>query len=351
MPRASVVESPGCPPLRVLTTDVLGLIKVVEVREKLGVPKVVETWGSPNTSQSVLVASIDDRKYNPLLAVARRNGLVELFNPLNGDAVASVRVIETSSTQPAASGDDSITGLHLFKREKLDQQSRSCTLLACTENRKASLRTIDLSNLSAGSQSTDSPNMWDISGAGKVLCCAVDGDEKFALFGGKGIEVNLWDLENCTKTWAAKSPPRNSLDLFTPTWFTAATFLCKNDHRKFAAGTNNHQVRIYDTSAQRRPVISFEFRETAIKAVAAELDGNTVYVGNGTGDLASFDIRTGRLLGSFVGKCSGSIRSIAKHPELPVLASCAPLRAVEVYKPIHKSKGIHRPKFSGDPEN
>lgn len=30
----------------------------------------------------------------------------------------------------------------------------------------------------------------------------------------------------------------------------------------------------------------------------------------------------GKLLGSFLGKCSGSIRSIVKHPELPVIASC-----------------------------
>lgn len=31
---------------------------------------------------------------------------------------------------------------------------------------------------------------------------------------------------------------------------------------------------------------------------------------------------SGKLLGSFLGKCSGSIRSIARHPELPVVASC-----------------------------
>ncbi|XP_061350412.1 calcium-dependent protein kinase 1-like [Gastrolobium bilobum] len=37
-------------------------------------------------------------------------------------------------------------------------------------------------------------------------------------------------------------PPKNSLGIFTPTWFTAATFLRKDDHRKFVAGTNNHQV-------------------------------------------------------------------------------------------------------------
>jgi hypothetical protein len=33
-------------------------------------------------------------------------------------------------------------------------------------------------------------------------------------------------------------------------------------------------------------------------------------------------ITTGKMLGSFTGKCSGSIRSIVRHPELPVVASC-----------------------------
>lgn len=37
-------------------------------------------------------------------------------------------------------------------------------------------------------------------------------------------------------------PPKNSLGIFTPTWFTSATFLSKDDHRKIIAGTNNHQV-------------------------------------------------------------------------------------------------------------
>nr|AFK43594.1 unknown [Medicago truncatula] len=38
--------------------------------------------------------------------------------------------------------------------------------------------------------------------------------------------------------------------------------------------------------------------------------------------MASVDIRTGKMLGCFTGKCSGSIRSIVRHPELPVVASC-----------------------------
>lgn len=106
----------------------------------------------------------------------------------------------------------------------------------------------------------------------------------------KAVEVNLWDIEKCSKIWTAKpvsnlmlphllllhnkfwtanycwtrksnnfffyfvyfgpilyhchllQPPKNSLGIFTPTWFTSATFLTNDDHRKFAAGTNSHQV-------------------------------------------------------------------------------------------------------------
>lgn len=53
------------------------------------------------------------------------------------------------------------------------------------------------------------------------------------------------------------------------------------------------QFRLYDISAQRRPVMSIDFRETSITAISEDVDGNTVYIGNGSGDLASYDIRTG----------------------------------------------------------
>lgn len=43
-------------------------------------------------------------------------------------------------------------------------------------------------------------------------------------------------------------------------------------------------------------MISIDFRETSIKAVCEDIDGNTIYIGNGSGDLASYDIRTGTYL-------------------------------------------------------
>ncbi|CAL0304592.1 unnamed protein product [Lupinus luteus] len=321
MPRTTTVDCPGCPPLRALTFDSLGLIKVVEARDKQqgGIPKIVERWGEPDSSKSVIAVSMIDRKTQPLVAVARKNGQIEVICPVSGDLQAT---ISSANGSDLKSEESNIAGLHLFAKQNLEVASGSCTLLTCTTNGNASIRPIEATDSSTESSVNDSSKTWSICSGGNILCCKVDTSEKFALFGGKGVEVNIWDLDNCTKIWNAKSPPKNSLGIFTPTWFTSATFLSKDDHTKFVAGTNNHQVRLYDISAQRRPVLSFDFRETPIKAVDADIDGYSVYVGNGTGDMASFDIRTGKLLGCFIGKCSGSIRSIVRHPELPVIASC-----------------------------
>ncbi|KAJ9163870.1 hypothetical protein P3X46_023497 [Hevea brasiliensis] len=316
MPRTTTVECPGCPPLRALTFDALGLIKVIESRGDRGIPQVVERWGDPDASKCVLAVSMDDSKKDPLLAVARKSGVIEVLNPLNGEIDVSISNVGDAGTQPE---DDAVVGLHLFKRQRL---SGSCTLLACTTKGNASMRSIEVTSSTVDNASTCTSRTWKVSASGNILCSKVDGSENYALFGGKAVEVNLWDLEKCSKIWTAKPPPKNSLGIFTPTWFTSATFLTNNDHRKFVAGTNSHQVRLYDTSAQRRPVISFDFCETPIKAVTEDQDGHSIYIGNGSGDLASVDIRTGKLLGCFLGKCSGSIRSIAKHPELPVIGSC-----------------------------
>lgn len=54
-----------------------------------------------------------------------------------------------------------------------------------------------------------------------------------------------------------------------------------------------NQIRLYDISAQRRPTISFDYLESPIKAVEADSNGYSIFVGTGNGDLATFDMRTG----------------------------------------------------------
>uniref|UniRef100_A0ACD5V0S1 Uncharacterized protein n=1 Tax=Avena sativa TaxID=4498 RepID=A0ACD5V0S1_AVESA len=125
MPRITSVESPGCPPLRAITTDILGLVKVVEARARpAGVAKVVETWGEPDASRAILVASLADRAVDPVLAVARKNGVVELLNPLNGDALAVVKASVQEQTGGAVENDP-IVALHLFKKHAPDLSTGS----------------------------------------------------------------------------------------------------------------------------------------------------------------------------------------------------------------------------------
>lgn len=148
MPRTTTLDCPGCPPLRALTFDELGLIKVIEARGKQGraEPKVVERWGDPDSSKCVLAASIDDRKSDPLLAVARRNGMVEVLNPLNGDLRFA---FSNASINGVQSEDDPVAGLHLFAKKKSELASRSCTLLTCTTKGNASMRSFEVNKPAA----------------------------------------------------------------------------------------------------------------------------------------------------------------------------------------------------------
>lgn len=41
--------------------------------------------------------------------------------------------------------------------------------------------------------------------------------------------------------------------------------------------------------------MSFDFRESPIKAVTEDVDSYAIYLGTGAGDLATFDMRTGTI--------------------------------------------------------
>ena len=52
-------------------------------------------------------------------------------------------------------------------------------------------------------------------------------------------------------------------------------------------------------------MMMFDYGESPIKTIAPDGDGYMVYVGSGSGDLACFDMRTGKYLEhSFAGTCN-----------------------------------------------
>ncbi|KAG0624808.1 hypothetical protein M758_2G005500 [Ceratodon purpureus] len=344
MPRTSAVDLPGCPPFRALCCDNLGYVKVVEVASEKGVPQVVTRWGREPT----LCTSFGQEGF----ALARKNGTVEVLNPASGVRLTQIGVPTTTGTATEASNGkredatDAICGLHLFKKTGI----WGTAVLTCTEQGVVAIQRISCQDddedmgvsaggdedmgVSTSNQSGSDAMVWSVTDSGCILCLRVDGSERYAVFGGKGVDVSMWDLEKRTRIWSAKNPRRDNLGLIAPAYVTALAFLSDKDHRKFVVGTGHHQIRLYDIGAQRRPMMMFDYGESPIKTIAPDGDGYMVYVGSGSGDLACFDMRTGQNVGGFKGKIAGSVRSVVRHPTLPIVASCG----LDRYLRIHHAK-------------
>ncbi|CAL9093585.1 unnamed protein product [Musa acuminata var. zebrina] len=170
-----------------------------------------------------------------LLAVARKNGLrdykfqVEFLNPLNGEALDITKIDQFRSLDSSLQDDHILVAIsncmHIYIYSILYIFQVGC--ITCLEKGNACLRSISFGD-AAQNLSMFSHTTWNMCSAGKILCTSVDRRKNYALFGGKGVELNLWDLENCSKIWTAKPPPSNSLGIFYPTWFTTATFLSED---------------------------------------------------------------------------------------------------------------------------
>lgn len=334
MPRTTKVELPGCPAFRAICSDSLGLIKVIEAEGEAGTPKVVARWGDPHISQGIRCVSMSS-DLSPKLAVVRKSNNIEILDPASGQVQSSLLVPRDSIDTPgreSRDASDAVCGLHHYS----EGSSWGPAVLTCTEYGDAALQRCSNEEQVSHSHTTEDQLIvkWNISQTGSVLCMKVDGNEQHAVFGGNGVDVNVWDVAKSSKLWSGKTPHRDSLGLISPTWVTAVAFLSKDDHRKIVVGTGHHQVRLYDIGAQRRPVLAFDYGESPIKTVTEDPDGNSVYVGTGGGDLACFDMRTGKLVGGFKGKCAGSIRSVVRHPVLPMIASCG----LDRYLRIHHTK-------------
>lgn len=158
-----------------------------------------------------------------------------------------------------------------------------------------------------------------------VECAEVGPSSATLAVGGKGLELSLWDLETHRNTWHAKNPKPNSLGLVEEKWVTALTHTSQLSPAVVAVGTSSGRIHLFDTSAQRRPVASWEAAESPVKGLlpagADVADGTALVFASADGALGLADVRQGRLLGKLKGGSGGSIRGMARHPHLPLLAT------------------------------
>ena len=178
-----------------------------------------------------------------------------------------------------------------------------------------------------------------------------------AAIGGRERDIRLFDLETCRSLWKAKNlPPDPQTLMQQPIWPSAMVFVQEgnegNHSNLLAVGTGFAQIRLYDVRSQpaasviRRPIRftpeSSKFIQHRITAIC-QTGEHQVVVGDTTGDLHALDLRynlNGKhgdqqidgtsSLGRYVGP-AGSVRQIAKHPTLPIVAVVGCDRMLRTY--------------------
>ncbi|GFU52584.1 WD repeat-containing protein 74 [Nephila pilipes] len=146
--------------------------------------------------------------------------------------------------------------------------------------------------------------------------------------GGEENDLKVWDLQAPNSpVFQAKNVRNDFLDLRVPVWITDLKFKSVDN---IVTCTRHHQIRLYDTRAQRRPVIDMDFERYPLMSLSLAHNDNQVVVGSSRGRMALIDLRRKLLVHAFKGFV-GSIRSVQCHPTLPWVASCGLDRFLRIH--------------------
>jgi hypothetical protein len=182
---------------------------------------------------------------------------------------------------------------------------------------------------------------WSLSsewrgGGGSVACmAALPGGARVAV-GGDGKDVVLYDVARGAELLRAKAPPKDWLGMYVKVYVASLSFLSAHTPDGLLAG-GEKELRLFDFRAQRRAVRTIAFGEGVVGALCTSADGATAAAGTSHGQLAHFDIGTGKMLGVFKG-CAGGVRSLSLHPRLPLLAATGLDRHVRVFNTRNRSQ-------------
>ncbi|KAL6053341.1 WD repeat-containing protein 74, variant 2 [Balamuthia mandrillaris] len=131
-------------------------------------------------------------------------------------------------------------------------------------------------------------------------------------FGGNENELKVWDMEQKKQIWEAKNVANDFLDLRVPVWINDLQFL-PQDPNKIVTGTAYHQIRLYDITAQRRPVLNASCGENPVVSLCMKPHGRSVIFADTVGNVTEVDLRNGKSLGSYKG-ISGAIQGLDISP-------------------------------------
>lgn len=178
--------------------------------------------------------------------------------------------------------------------------------------------------------------------AGKDLFCMSRKKDTENIFsvGGKENDLKLFDWNN-TKcpVFQAKNVRNDWLNLRVPVWVMQTRFIPSTDN--IVTSTGYHQIRLYDTKVQRRPVLETNFGEYPITALSINNSNhNQIIVGNTHGQMALLDIRKGAMVQEYRG-FAGGIRDIQCHDKKPLIVSCGADRFLRIHD-LNSKEMLHK---------
>eukprot|EP00003_Mantamonas_plastica_P010830 TRINITY_DN2031_c0_g1_i3.p1 TRINITY_DN2031_c0_g1~~TRINITY_DN2031_c0_g1_i3.p1 ORF type:complete len:538 (+),score=226.88 TRINITY_DN2031_c0_g1_i3:55-1614(+) len=376
--------------MKVITGDEIGFIKVVHVEKKT----LLHRFGTPNRSKAIIMmkwASLEGPNGSQFL-VLRKDNTIELIDyerkkvlhTITGypDKVVGMEWLHVDkSTQSSTNANKNKKGKKKNKKgknksnadqedqsQKIDDGTRSMAVMTVTESGLAHLHHFDYSiikkeesnqddfadddKMEALQQSVvdfgdeDDEENTNVLRVGKditVLRLQRDGREYpshtmpadldnlcFAI-AGKEQEVNLWSWGTRQCLWKAKNVPHDFLDLRVPVWVTDLQFIPNHLH-KIIITTGYHQIRVYDTTLKRRPILNVEVGVHKFNMAKISHSGQHIYTGDRNGYIRKIDVNNGIVYGAYK-YITGSVRDVELHPdpEVPYIASVSLDRVLRLH--------------------
>jgi len=185
------------------------------------------------------------------------------------------------------------------------------------------------------------------SGGAGLSCFAALGGGSHVVVGAPGREVLVYDVATQQPVCSAKAPAKDWLGMYVQIVCASAAFLQDAGHHSTLLVGGDHQLRLFDFRAQRRAVRTMALGDKGlVTALAVQRGGAQAVGGTSRGQLAQFDLASGRCIGalkvrggegsaiarrashlchpgppSLCQGCTGAVRSLSQHPTLPLLAA------------------------------
>eukprot|EP01116_Phalansterium_solitarium_P023004 TRINITY_DN7848_c0_g1_i2.p1 TRINITY_DN7848_c0_g1~~TRINITY_DN7848_c0_g1_i2.p1 ORF type:complete len:447 (-),score=124.45 TRINITY_DN7848_c0_g1_i2:77-1417(-) len=299
--------------MRVIVGTDVGVVKAYSIEEK----KVVQTYGTPAKGQQIdrmcWGRGVGDQRENEIVCAVRTSATSTKLTFMNAHLTPTM-------TLPV---EGVIKGLTMLP----DGNASGRQLLSCSEAGQVVLHTCPESAADAAQAAPVAPAPI-MSLRQPVGAVRLSSDFKEIAAGGKNMDLAVWDLNVAKPKWTAK----NVLDrtrVAEPIWVGDLHFVPQHE-KQIAVTTGYGQVRLYDMSAQRVPVMKVQLAENPLTCGAISKDGRFVVCGDTLGYMYQFDVRTGRLMGTLRGS-GGALRGIEMHDNMPLVVSAGLDRHLRVH--------------------